>query len=151
MTYTIPNFEITKDVLDFLFEQRQLNGGETAGILMGSEFDDNSYRINKASYPYLSQNSSSRCGCTRDASSANDFIQREYKISNKTRFYIGEWHTHPEDDPTPSYVDLCSIREISNTGEFPTDFIILIIIGLQKLYFTCYIKGKFMEFTPTVV
>lgn len=151
MTVPIPSFEITKEVLDFLVAQRQLNGGEKAGVLMGSEFGDNAYRINKASHPCLCPNSSLRCGCTRDAGIANEFIQREYEASNKTKFYIGEWHTHPEDNPTPSLVDLRSIKEIAKTGDLPINAVVLIIVGLKGLYCSCYINGKFVEIKPNEV
>ncbi len=151
MTDVLPYFEITQEALDFLVEQRQLDGDEKAGVLVGSEFGDNAYRINKASYPCMCNDSSSRCGCIRDAKLANDFIQQEYELSNKTRFYLGEWHTHPEDFPAPSIVDFRSMKEIIKTGNLPANTLLLIIVGLKGVYYACYINGRFHEVNPKVV
>lgn len=40
------------------------------------------------------------------------FFQRLYNNSNGTVGYVGEWHTHPEDVPKYSIIDLKNWRKI---------------------------------------
>lgn len=54
------------------------------------------------------------------------FIDMEVANSNGRYRYLGEWHTHPEIKPSPSYIDLQSLSEIAITSD---DFCILLIIG----------------------
>ncbi|WP_366517454.1 Mov34/MPN/PAD-1 family protein [uncultured Alistipes sp.] len=52
--------------------------------------------------------------------------------------YVGEWHTHPENVPSPSATDLKSIKNIYNTTNLNSDIIVYIIIGRQSEYYGCY-------------
>ena len=93
---------------------------------MGAQVGDKLYRISKISPPCIK--SHTRCGCERDAAIANQFIERDYEQSEHTRFYIGEWHTHPENNPTPSTVDYSSIEDNYQTaslGHFKTQVLFL--------------------------
>lgn len=54
------------------------------------------------------------------------FIDMEVANSNERYRYLGEWHTHPEIKPSPSYIDLQSLNEIVLSSD---DFCILLIIG----------------------
>lgn len=60
---------------------------------MGTQVGDNRYIISKISPPRIKKHS--RCGCERDATVANQFIEEDYEQSEHTRFYIGEWHPPP--------------------------------------------------------
>ncbi|RHK69967.1 hypothetical protein DW047_24685, partial [Phocaeicola vulgatus] len=44
---------------------------------------------------------------------------RIIKVSNRSRYYLGEWHTHPEDNPQPSNIDVASIKNIYSTSKLP--------------------------------
>lgn len=43
--------------------------------------------------------------------------------------YIGEWHTHPGGEPTPSTQDSRALREIATAQQTPTETPILLIVG----------------------
>ncbi|WP_255495455.1 Mov34/MPN/PAD-1 family protein [Dysgonomonas sp. 521] len=106
--------EVTMEAIEALNSMCQMSGNENGGILLGSEINEKYYRINRVSEPCMLIDRSSKCGCIRNANKANEIIKREFESSNHTRFYLGEWHTHPEDNPTPSTVDIssCIIRSI---------------------------------------
>ncbi|WP_434779299.1 Mov34/MPN/PAD-1 family protein [Neisseria sp. Ec49-e6-T10] len=36
----------------------------------------------------------------------NQYAQKRWIASNQTQAWIGEWHTHPENFPTPSKIDI---------------------------------------------
>jgi integrative and conjugative element protein (TIGR02256 family) len=46
-----------------------------------------------------------------------------------TRVYLGEWHTHPEDDPTPSCIDRRNWRRIVKRAQFEQPFLFFVIVG----------------------
>lgn len=86
----------------------------------------------------------------RDAFKANEFIKEDFEKSDHTRIYIGEWHTHPENNPRPSSVDIDSIIEIYNKSEIVTDGVILIIVGTKSNYYGFY-DGKSMKETSITI
>ncbi len=50
---------------------------------------------------------------------------RRWKESDETMGYMGEWHTHPEDHPTPSGIDLRNWLDITVPRPEPMVFLIL--------------------------
>jgi integrative and conjugative element protein (TIGR02256 family) len=126
--------EVMAEVVDILQSMRQTSGNEIGGILLGSEIGEKHYRINRVSEPCMLIDRSSICGCTRDAKKANEIIKREFESSNHKRVYFGEWHTHPEDDPTPSTVDTSSIYDVFYKSEIVIDGVFLAIAGRKSIY-----------------
>lgn len=43
--------------------------------------------------------------------------------------YIGDWHTHPEPNPTPSNTDLVNIIECYNQSKHDLKYFIMVIVG----------------------
>ena len=109
---------------------------------MGAQIDDNRYRISKISPPCVKRHT--RCGCERDAAMANQFIEEDYEQSEHTRFYIGEWHTHPEDNPTPSAVDYNSIEDNYQTASLVVPFMIMIVVGTKAFHISVFNGKKFV-------
>lgn len=136
--------EIKESVVERLKEYCQTKGNEIGGILTGSIISDNKYRVSNVSEPCTELKMSNRYSCIRDALIANNFIYEDFEVSDHTRIYIGEWHTHPEDHPMPSAVDINSIAEIYNKSDIVIDGVILIIVGLNTNYYGFY-DGKTMQ------
>lgn len=116
---------------------------------MGSHVGNNRYRINKISPPCVK--SHTRCGCERDATEANHFIEEDYEKSEHTRFYIGEWHTHPEGKPKPSTVDSDSIKNNYHTALLVVPLLFMVIVGTQTLHISVYNGNRFIEIDPEIV
>ena len=143
------HFEIKQEVVNELKSNAQREGNELCGILMGLQVGDNCYRISKISPPCVK--SHTRCDCERDAAMANQFIEEDYKTSEHTRFYIGEWHTHPEDNPTPSAVDYRSIEDNYQSASLVAPFLLMIIVGTESFHISIYNGDKFVKIEPKVV
>ena len=138
-----------QEVVDGLKNNAQHEGNELCGVLMGSKIGDNSYRISKISPACVKRHSC--CGCERDAAMANKFIKEDYEQSGHTRFYIGEWHTHPENKPTPSAVDYNSIKDNYLTALLVEPFMFMIIVGTESFHISVYNGKEFVEVEPEIV
>lgn len=74
------------------------------------------------------------------------------KLWTKQEYYIGEWHFHPENSPTPSLQDKRQLKEISKNEQLQCKFPLMIIIGQSKNKFIFSITGysrstKYVEFS----
>ena len=144
-------FEIKETVLEELQTHIQTDGVELAGVLTGSIINDKHYRICKIS-PVCSQyTTSSRTSCQRNAQIANEFILSDFEESNHKRIYIGEWHTHPEDTPTPSGIDINSIATLAQQGHDNLVGLFLIIIGRKSIYYGIHDGISLHRITPIII
>lgn len=143
------HFEIKEELIDSLRNYIQYDGYELCGVLTGIKVDEKTYRICKVSPPCVKTHS--RYGCERDAESANHFIKEDYEVSDHTRTYMGEWHTHPEYVPKPSSVDYRSIENNFFTSTHTSPFLIMIIVGLESIYYSVYNGDVFVEIEPEIV
>lgn len=119
-------------ILDF-HKQRKSNDNERGGIILG-KIQDNNIIINRLSVP-TELDKSSRYNFERHRLSAQIIIDYEFHNSSKKITYLGEWHTHPEDNPSPSQTDLKMIQQQISSNIIHTDFLILMIQGRESLYF----------------
>ncbi len=58
-------------------------------------------------------------------------IDRAWEVSGGVQIYLGEWHTHPEDRPSPSHKDLFNWNRIAKTGRFEQNALFFVIAGRQ--------------------
>ena len=143
--------EVKESVINQLRTHCQVDSDEIGGVLTGSITSENRLRISNVSEPCPILNLSNRCACIRDASRANKFIQEDFERSDHTRIYLGEWHTHPENDPHPSSVDIESIIEIYNKSDIVIDGDVLVIVGLKSNYYGFYDGKSMKEKSITIV
>jgi integrative and conjugative element protein (TIGR02256 family) len=109
---------------------------ESGGILLGKVYD-NEIRIKKASLPTMFD-SFSRFSFNRHKKSAQLFTNYEFKNSGGTIIYIGEWHTHPENIPTPSPKDVKMIANQFRENKINETFLLMVIVGLKDIYLGYY-------------
>lgn len=101
---------------------------ETGGVLAGKMKDDGNFIITQCSEPGPNaKKSASRF--EKDVDYCQKFLDELYKESDGEIVYLGEWHSHPSDDNTPSVTDLKSLAEISTQSEYLTDKPIMIIFS----------------------
>jgi integrative and conjugative element protein (TIGR02256 family) len=117
--------------------------------LTGSQIRENVFRISKASQPCVK--SHSRFTCNRDALLANSFIKEDYENSNHTRVYIGEWHTHSEQNPKPSSIDCNSIIMNYKTSKLVIPILIMIIVGTIGFHISIYDGKAFYIIKPFII
>lgn len=123
---------ITPESVEVLTSKIQHYENEDCGLLFASQISNDSIRINSISESCSIQDEAQRCSCTLDIEKANTAISEEFEKSNHTRFYIGEWHTHPEDYPVPSSRDYKSLKESYHKNKLAVPNIMLMAIVGRK-------------------
>jgi integrative and conjugative element protein (TIGR02256 family) len=136
MNFNISNYDIQlhiqpKKILE-KFTQNKSTDPEAGGIILG-KIIDNQINILKLSIP-TSLDRSSRTNFERNKLSAQIILDYEFHNSNGQLVYLGEWHTHPESNPTPSKTDLQMLRRQFKDNSLNTDFLILLIKGIKSSY-----------------
>ena len=136
MNFNISNYDIhlhiqPKKILEN-FTQCKSTDPEAGGIILG-KIIDNQINILKLSIP-TSLDRSSRRNFERNKLGAQIILDYEFHNSNGQLVYLGEWHTHPESNPTPSKTDLQMLRRQFKDNSLNTDFLILLIKGIKSLY-----------------
>lgn len=119
---------------------------------MCSQISDEQIRVNKISGSLRKKHSARKFNCELDRDLANTFITEDYEQSNHTRVCIGEWHTHPEANPTPSFTDLSSIKAAFRKNYRPIkNYILMVIVGRKSIYWGMYNGKIFTVVTPKIV
>lgn len=125
---------ISADVLNIFNEyiQDTKTKNESGGILLG-QIKDNAIYLIKASIPNV-MDIASRYSFERNKIIAQVIVDYEFVNSNKKTIYIGEWHTHPEDFPTPSGQDKKMIAGQLKLNKNIEPNLFIIIQGIKGLY-----------------
>ncbi len=117
---------LEKSIISHLekYKQRTLFSLEAGGQLFGL-VTPNEVSVKRATGPY-----------PRDVRSRHNYrsnlisAQREIALQAKCGLlYLGEWHTHPEDYPSPSDEDLVALSALFAKSRLNTSSIILVIRG----------------------
>ena len=110
---------------------------ESGGILMGYIANDG-YRMKIHSITTPSKfDKATRTSFLRDKDRAQEIADSVFEKTQGMVVYVGEWHTHPEDNPRPSGQDKKMIKE-QFQNEICAPIIILMILGLKNLYIGLY-------------
>jgi integrative and conjugative element protein (TIGR02256 family) len=106
---------------------------ESGGILIGYYIKENIYSITNVSFPN-NEDKSSRFGFIRSMKNAQKTIDNYFHESKGKKIYLGEWHTHPEESPTPSLIDICSMIKQYTFNSLNSKVIFMIIVGIKRIY-----------------
>ena len=112
---------------------------ERGGIVLG-KVKKNKIVLTRASIP-TGYDWGNRTSFVRHKMSGQLFTDYEFLNSNGKVIYLGEWHTHPEDHPTPSSTDKKMIAKQFNRNDINEEFLFMIIIGRRSIY-VGYYDGK---------
>lgn len=124
----------SEDVLKSFINYQQTDGDkpEAGGILLG-QVKDNHFHILKISTPNK-KDISSRYRFTRDERTAQSAIDLEFERSSHKTIYLGEWHTHPENHPSPSRQDILMIKQQFQNNILNEKLVFMVIVGLRSIY-----------------
>ena len=140
---------ILEDKLKLVIEDEVLSGiykfnpinykNENGGILLG--------KFNKKKNTYIITNISTtnskdrkgKCFFIRSKKEAQVIINRFWKESKGEINYLGEWHTHNEEYPTPSFIDKKLIKQMLNNKNAEIDNVFMVILGKNKNLYMCTI------------
>lgn len=114
------------------FRQIENHKPESGGILIGYYIDNFSYVVTDITIPTCFDKFS-RFNFIRSRISAQKAINILFKESGGKKIYLGEWHSHPEKLPTPSFLDCKSIKKQLQKNKLNSDLIFMFIIGNEGI------------------
>ena len=126
---------IGADAKTILLKHRQLTADskESGGILLGRLIEKSEdVVIDEVTLPYVGDKRG-RYFFFRKRKSAQQSVNTAWGASLHTRIYLGEWHTHPEDHPSPSITDLENWKRIGRIAIYEQEFLFFIIIGIKTI------------------
>jgi len=114
-----------ESALEVFLKYRQRETEPEAGGLLFAEFDFPTIRIVEASPPHGTDKR------WRTLFVPNRVLQRRLikKCFKRGRHFVGEWHTHPEPNPTPSGLDLNSMADAFLKSHHELNYFIMVIVG----------------------
>jgi integrative and conjugative element protein (TIGR02256 family) len=109
------------------YRQDRNDKAEAGGILLG--YRKGPYlHIVQVTVPQLTDHRR-RYRFDRTAHLHQQIALQQWRASEKTMDYLGEWHTHPEINPSPSGMDINEWAKITNRQPKPMVFMILGLTG----------------------
>lgn len=109
----------------------QGEGAEAGGILLGTVHGKNML-VESATSP-TPADKRKRFSFERLVAGHKEFALKRWTSTGGTVRYLGEWHTHPEDHPTPSLLDKSEWMRAARArkDERPS---LCVIVGRQTLF-----------------
>lgn len=105
------------------YRQRSPNLPESGGILLGYRRERHLH-VTDATVPRKQDNQTRTC-FHRSADPHRHAAHARWRESGGTMDYLGEWHTHPELDPSPSPIDEHGWARICRVRKAPMLFVIV--------------------------
>ncbi|MBX9600039.1 MAG: Mov34/MPN/PAD-1 family protein [Bryobacteraceae bacterium] len=118
-----------------LIARRQLNDStpEAGGIILGRLIVDSEDVVIDEVVGPLQGDRGSRFTFFRPKDRAQKIVEVAWESSRGTKVYLGEWHTHPENDPSPSSQDLRNWRGILRNARYEQDSLLFLIAGRANM------------------
>ncbi len=114
-----------------LFRQGSPDDLEAGGVLLGRYIKgSNDIVVDLVTTP-LERDVRSRYRFTRCDPGHQSTVEQLWKESSGTTNYLGEWHTHPEEYPTPSSEDSKNTRRILTLAEYDSESLFFAILGTR--------------------
>lgn len=127
--YGIPNSNqrlvLSKEVLQTFIRSRQTEGMNESGGLLFAKFNLPDINIECATTPHSTDKRWYALFVP------NRIVHRlkVRKLFKQGYHYIGEWHTHPESCPSPSQLDLTSMKDAYLKSHHELNYFVMIIVG----------------------
>ncbi len=121
--------EFDDNSIEKLKKYQQKNGEcESGGILVGEVYPVENKVIVK-DIIVSKQAKRSFMGVNIDKKEMQKKLEEIRKKTDYKYYYIGDWHTHPEISPTPSWIDKESYKKTLKTIVLQTNFVVFLIVG----------------------
>jgi len=145
--------EFDKNSIKKLKKYQQKNGEyESGGILVGEIYPIENKVIVK-DIIVSKKAKRSFMGINIDKKEMQEELEKIRKNTNYRYYYIGDWHTHPEKNPKPSWIDKVSYKKTLRTIILQTNFVVFLIVGngddiMNSLWLKTYFLKRYN--TPTI-
>lgn len=137
-------FQVNWPVLEILctYEQSVQNAPEAGGILLGRYIRKcNDVIVDQITVP-LKGDIQKRKSFFRLSKLHQSIADEVWKNSNGTINYLGEWHTHPENEPFPSLVDRIDWQKKVTFDKYDSDTLFFLIVGIRTINVWQGFRGK---------
>jgi integrative and conjugative element protein (TIGR02256 family) len=127
--------KLTGSVMETLQQYKQVhnNSLESGGVILGRFIKvSKNIVVDKITTP-MRGDKQTRFSFKRLSPLHQGIITEEWKKSNGTSNYLGEWHTHSEDFPTPSGVDIRDWKRKLKKDVFSGRYLYFIIAGIKSI------------------
>lgn len=114
------------------YVQRSFWQREAGGILLGRHLIESSHVVVDEVTVPQKDDKRSRFGFFR-SHQHSILAQARWAASHGTAAYLGLWHTHPEVDPTPSYVDRHDWSKAVAMDSFDGEELFFPIVGTERI------------------
>lgn len=130
-------FDIAQIKVKFSFEAIEVMGAckqhskvmcERGGILMG-ELYPKSQQIIISKAIEVPAESSGSYSYAMDVKAAKRIMAKVWKHSGRVTTYLGDWHTHPQSSPSPSFTDRITFTRNFRETDVPHGLLIYIVVG----------------------
>lgn len=129
---------LTSNVLSTFFHYRQRRDSEPeAGGLLFATFRLPSIYIVEATPPNATDKRT-RVSFLPDRSRQRQMIRSRFK---QGRHLVGEWHTHPCSNPTPSSIDYQSMSDSFLNSKHELDSFLMVIVGNQSTNLNLWVSA----------
>jgi len=117
---------------------------ERGGVILGKLYpQDNMIEITHFFESKLLE--STECELSLDIDFLQENIERIWKDSNGQITYLGDWHTHPQCQAKPSWIDLKTFFINYYKSTVGQNFLLYLIVGKEKNWFRSFDGLKFYE------
>ena len=126
---------VSEAALDRLLGYRQVDeeAREAGGVLLGRWVRDTTdYVVDRIGEPG-SSDVRKRTFFRRARQPALRLIEEAWRGSAGSTLYLGEWHTHPEPNPTPSCLDQRGWSRIARKAKFVPPHLFFVIVGISRV------------------
>lgn len=114
------------------FRQTAPRACEAGGVLLGRWIErTRDVVVDRVTRP-MRGDRRTRFSFYRDSKAHQRRIDEAFQSSAGTCGYVGEWHTHPESAPSPSWTDRCDWRRRLRDDQVDVPFVFFVIVGLHE-------------------
>lgn len=123
--------KINDDVLESFRTYHQLENSDTeaGGVLMGRFIEGSSDIIIDLITEPSKKDKRERYFFKKHLETHQKLVDKTWEESDGTYNYLGEWHTHPEQYPSPSFHDRREWKRVLKKTQCESSFLFFIIVG----------------------
>ncbi|MFL0797312.1 MAG: Mov34/MPN/PAD-1 family protein [Cellvibrionaceae bacterium] len=127
--------EVSSSVLELWkkYRQKKPKDNEACGVIIGESFyDDSKYIVDMATSPRRND-FRQRANFKIKDKFHQKVVDKEWRKSGGTRFYLGFWHSHPQESPVPSFLDRSEWKKNFKLNSRHLPSLFFPIIGLSRV------------------
>ena len=115
------------------YAQDTIEKDEAGGVILGRFIKGSNNIVIDVNTEPMKGDIRTRTRFKRGKKKHQKIINEIWEESEGTCNYIGEWHTHPEENPSPSTTDIKSWTKILRNDIFSSKYLYFIIIGTKSI------------------